>query len=143
MKRMITGLAVCLTLAATAAPAMAAPVRATHSPNITTGTLNCGGGPENDVDVVVHGGGAWTPALSLEGTTTYQPVAFGEFNGVITDSDGNVVDEFTDPALGRSGNRTGQDLITCTFTSEADFTDVEGNLLHFKIEGEVLGKQSH
>ena len=51
--------------------------------------------------VTVNGNGAFTPGHDVDDTAMLIPTSFGDFHGVITDSTGAVIDEFTDPATER------------------------------------------
>jgi hypothetical protein len=90
---------------------------------------------------VGNGNGNFTPAHDLNSTTMLIPTAFGPFHAVVTDLDGNVLAEFTDPAQVK-GNST-QDRATstsCTYTVEfTDFVPEFGQVVHFVGTGSVDG----
>jgi hypothetical protein len=69
------------------------------------------------------------------------PTAFGEFHGTVTDSDGNVIDEFVDPPMtkGNSGNHALATTASCTYSVSDSFEDPELGLLTFAGEGSVTG----
>jgi hypothetical protein len=92
-------------------------------------------------EVAVNGNGAFTPAHDLASTTILVPTAFGEFRGTVTDSDGNVIDEFVDPPMtkGSSGNHARATTTSCTYTITDSFDDPELGLLTFTGEGSVTG----
>jgi hypothetical protein len=90
--------------------------------------------------VVVAGNGEFTAAHDLASNTTLIPTAFGPFHGVITDEDGNVLDEFTDPAVAKGNStKTRTTSISCTFSIDDTFTDPELGVLTFHGEGSVIG----
>lgn len=92
--------------------AAAAPVNA---PNAETIALDCG--DAGTFDVVVNGNGEWAPGHLLDGTGVLVPIAFGELTGVVRDAEGNVIDEFTEPATTKGKARArGRERATCTFT---------------------------
>jgi hypothetical protein len=113
-RRLASTLAI-LALAAVLAggTATAAPVNA---PNAEVVALDCG--DAGTFDVVVNGNGLWTPGHLLDGNGVVIPVAFGEETVTVRDAGGNVVEQFTDPAIakgkgkGRAGNRT---AVECSF----------------------------
>jgi hypothetical protein len=47
-------------------------------------------------------GAASADPHDLASTTILVPTSFGEFHGSVTDSDGNVIDEFVDPPMTRA-----------------------------------------
>lgn len=82
--------------------------------------LNCGG---EIVDVSVAGNGAWTPAHDLDSTLVGVPLAFGEFSGVFTPTDGEPV-EFTDPPFAKPNlPKTRNLVIDCTYTVDGQNAD--------------------
>ncbi len=89
---------------------------------------------------VINGIGTWLPAHDLASNTMLIPTAFGEFHGVVTDEAGNVVDEFTDPAIVK-GNATKprKTSISCIYSFDETFTDPELGVLTFHGEGGVTG----
>ena len=89
--------------------------------------------------VAVNGNGEFSPGHDLASTSVLVPTAFGEFHGTVTDSAGNVVDEFTDPAItkGSSGDQARATTTTCTFTVTDTFQDPELGPLTFTAEGSV------
>ena len=91
-----------LTMAASLAGAGAAAADPTKAQTLT---LACDNG--STYTVVVNSSGAWSPAHDVNSTATLIPVSFGEVHGTVTDANGSVVDEFTDPAMvkGRSGSQ--------------------------------------
>ena len=90
--------------------------------------------------VAVNGNGAFTPGHDVNSTTMLIPTSFGEFHGVITDSTGAVIDEFTDPAMTK-GNSTKQrgTSLSCTFTIVEQFDDPDLGTLTFTGSGSVEG----
>ena len=101
-------------------------------------TLVCDDG--NTYSVVVSGNGEFTPAHDTASNRTFIPTSFGPFHGVVTDSSGTVIDEFTDPAVfkGKS-NKPRRTSITCTFEVHEVFEDPELGELTFDGEGSVTG----
>ena len=89
--------------------------------------------------VAVNGNGEFSPGHDLASTAVLIPTAFGEFHGTVTDSAGNVVDEFTDPAMikGNAGNHPRATTTTCTFTVTDTFDDPELGTLTFTGNGSV------
>jgi hypothetical protein len=90
--------------------------------------------------VTVNGNGAFTPGHDADSTSVLVPTSFGEFHGVVTDSTGEVIDEFTDPAMfkGSSTKPRGTSL-SCTLTIFEQFEDPELGLLTFTGTGSVEG----
>jgi hypothetical protein len=90
--------------------------------------------------VAVNGNGAFTPGHDVNSTAMLVPTSFGEFHGVITDSTGAVIDEFTDPAMTK-GNSTKQRAtsLSCTFTIVEQFDDPDLGTLTFTGSGSVQG----
>lgn len=78
-------------------------------------SLSCDDG--NSYDLVVSGNGEFTPGHDVDSNSILVPTGFGEFHGVLRDDEGNIVDEFVDPAVskGQSGKNKG-DLVECTFS---------------------------
>ena len=90
--------------------------------------------------VTVNGNGAFTPGHDADSTSQLIPTSFGEFHGVITDSTGMVVDEFTDPAMFKgSSSKPRGTSISCTITIVEQFEDPELGLLTFTGTGSVEG----
>ena len=92
-------------------------------------------------EVAVMGNGPFTPGHDLASTSVLVPTAFGEFHGTVTDSAGNVIDEFTAPAMtkGSSGDQARATTTSCTFTVTDTFEDPELGLLTFTGTGSVTG----
>jgi hypothetical protein len=89
----------------------------------------------------VNGNGVFTPAHDIASTSILVPTAFGEFHGTVTDSDGNVIDQFSDPPVvkGNSGNHARTTTTSCTFTLTESFEDPGLGLLTLTVEGSVTG----
>jgi hypothetical protein len=83
--------------------------------------LTCG---QQTYMVVVAGNGDWTPAHSTTDTTMFIPVSFGDFTGTVTDANGAVVDQFTEPG-GEAKGPGRNALMTCSFTFTETFQDPE------------------
>jgi hypothetical protein len=122
----IAGLAAALTSGA----ALAVPANA---PSATVVTLDCGSA--GTFDVVVNGNGQWTPGHLLSGNGVVVPLSFSEQTITVRDAEGNVVDEFTEPAATKGSARArGRERISCAFS--ATFED-EG--LTITATGSVTG----
>ncbi len=90
--------------------------------------------------VALNGNGDFTPAHDVASTTTLVPTAFGEFHGTVTDSDGNVIDEFVDPAMTKgSSSKQRATTTSCTFTITDSFEDPDLGMLTFTGTGSVTG----
>ena len=125
-----------LTMAASFAGAGAAAADPTKAQTLT---LVCDNG--STYTVVVNSSGEWSPAHDVNGTSMLVPVSFGALHGTVTDANGNVVDEFTDPASvkGRSGSQQRATSASCTFTSDDTFVDPDLGPLHVHVDGSVVG----
>jgi hypothetical protein len=109
-----------------------------NAPNSSEVPLVCDGGAT--YTVVVNGNGQFAAAHDVASNATLIPTAFGPFHGVITDEAGNVVDEFTDPAVAKgSSTKTRTTSISCTYTFDETFTDPELGVLTFHGDGSVIG----
>jgi len=97
------------------APAAAAPVRETLP-------LACQG---TTYDVVVNGGGDFTPARDPETGRVFVPVAFGVFTGVVRNAAGEVQDSFTEPAASK-GSSSQRGTVVCTYSVSFVGTGGEG-----------------
>lgn len=137
MRSIIRPFATVLAIAAvsaalTAATAAAAPVNA---PSAQTVALDCG--EAGTFQVVVNGNGAWSPGHDLNSNAILIPVAFGETTGTVRDAEGNVVDEFTEPATTKGQGKARarhRNPIECTYT--LSFTE-DGNTI--TVSGSVTG----
>jgi hypothetical protein len=91
--------------------------------------------------VAVNGNGNFTPAHDMASTTVLVPTSFGEFHGTITDSDGNVIDSFTDPPMtkGNSGAHARATTTSCVYTITNTFEDPDLGTLTFTGGGVVTG----
>jgi hypothetical protein len=131
--RLATVMAVAAVSAALAAgAAAAAPVNA---PNAQTVALDCG--EAGTFQVVVNGDGAWSPGHDLSSNAILIPVSFGETTGTVRDAAGNVVDEFTDPAMTKGQGKaraSHRNPIDCTYT--LSFAE-DGNTI--TVSGSVTG----
>ncbi|MFI7060646.1 hypothetical protein ACIBL3_06665 [Kribbella sp. NPDC050124] len=100
--------------------------------------LHCDNG--STYDVVVAGNGLFTPAHDLASSSILVPTSFGEFHGVITDAEGNVVEEFTDPAVFKgSATKDRATSVTCTFEVEQTFEIPELGVVTLTGDGSVTG----
>jgi hypothetical protein len=131
MRAMIgaTGAAV-LGLAAWA-PAQADPANAKGALPIT---VTCDNG--HTYSVVANGNGAWTPAHDLDSTAVLIPVAFGPITSTVYDTNGNIVDQETEPADAKPGASVHNRNATthCSFSASVSFPDGT-----FTLEGTVVG----
>lgn len=86
--------------------------------------------------LILNGNGAFAVGHDSASNSIIIPTAFGPFHGVVTDADGNVVDEFTDPAVAK-GNSTKErgTSAECTFELDDTVTDPDLGVLHFHGEG--------
>lgn len=88
-------------------------------------------------EVAVNGNGEFTPAHDTASTATFVPVSFGEFKFTVTDAQGNVVEQDTEPRIDKGkGNaaKGKKSLITCEFS----FSGTEDGLT-FEGSGTVTG----
>lgn len=117
---------------------IAAPAPASADPNGESLSVACDNGVT--YEVVVNGNGDFTPAHDLASTSMLVPTWFGPFHGVVTDSEGTVVDEFTDPAQSKGAStRDRRTSTTCTFAIEETFDDPDLGTLTFTGSGTVAG----
>lgn len=125
-------LAATLAASAGAAPALAAP----HNANTFTLDLACSDG--HDYSITLLETTPEQPAVHIVGTTSVLvPTAF-QWHVVVTDAEGNVLDETTSPPETVHGKSVDQlDTTECTFTQFAyhDFPDV--GPVTIKVEGTV------
>ena len=91
--------------------------------------------------VTVNGNGAFTPGHDLASTSVLVPTAFGELHGIVTDSSGNVIEDFVDPPMikGSSGNQARATTTSCTFIINETFEEPELGQLFFTGEGSLTG----
>jgi hypothetical protein len=88
-----------------------------------------------------HSRNDFTPAHDVNSTTTLVPVSFGEFNGSVSDTSGNVLFSFVEPASskGQAASRA-RNTTTCTYSFSGEFVDEEsGETLVFSGSGTVTG----
>ncbi|HYU83655.1 MAG TPA: hypothetical protein VEK80_02525 [Kribbellaceae bacterium] len=126
------GVASALTLAGTAS---ADPLGSPRSFQIE---LVCDNG--QTYQIVLNGNGEFAVGHDLASNSIVIPTAFGPFHGVLTDDEGNVVDEFTDPAVAK-GSSTKQRATSTSCTFEVDDTfEIPGiGVVHFHGEGSAVG----
>ena len=87
-----------------------------------------------------NGHGVFTPAHDVDSTTILNATSFGEFHGVVTDSNGSVLDEFTDPSVAKgSSTKPRATSISCTYVIVAQFDDPDLGPLTFTGTGTVDG----
>lgn len=102
--------------------------------------LDCGDGNSYTVIVMDQGRSQFSPGHDVANNTTFVPTKFGAFHGVVTDEDGAVLEEFTEPPSPK-GNSTKvrATSISCTYTVEEWTDDPDLGLLHFVGDGSVIG----
>ena len=101
-----------LMLGIAAAPATADPVNGGEIIPV-----DCDNG--QSYEVAVNGNGAFTPAHDTASTMMFVPVSFGEFEFTVTDAQGNIVDQGTEPRIDKGkGNaaKGKKQFITCEFS---------------------------
>lgn len=93
-------------------------------PGSETFELMCGGETH---EVVVSGRGLFTPAHDVDSNTVFVPTSFGETDVTVTIADGGeVIDEFTDPAMWKGqATRERRTSTSCTYTIVFEFYDEE------------------
>lgn len=115
-----------LVLGITAAPA-------TADPKGEIIPVDCDNG--QSYELAVNGNGEFTPAHDTASTSMLVPVSFSEFEFTVTDAQGNVVEQGTEPAIAKGQSARGKkNLITCEFT----FSGTEDGLT-FEGTGTVTG----
>ena len=98
-------------------------------------TLRCDNG--QTYDIVVNGNGEWTPGHDLNSNAILKPFGFGQFTGTLTDPQGNVVEQFTEPGESKRA-AANQRLVTCGFSfseTEDGFTFTASGTVLVKITG--------
>ena len=81
-------------------------------------------------DAVANSGNSsvqtFSPAHDLNSSSVLIPVSFGEFSGTLTNSNGDIIDEFTEPGATKGRARaTGNTPVHCTFTFGETFVVTE------------------
>ena len=140
MKRTIAriGAALAITMASVSSVAGIASADPVGSPVSFVVSLACDNGV--NYEVIVSGNGPFAVAHDLASNSILVPTGFGEFHGVLTDAEGNVVDEFTDPPVTKgNATRDRATSATCTFEVEETFTIPELGLVTLHGEGSVIG----
>jgi hypothetical protein len=102
-------------------------------------TVVCDNG--NTYEISLPGNGVWRPGHDLGSTSILVPVSFGESHFVLTDAEGNVLEDITQPSVtkGATPNSVPDDLLTsCTFTTEQVEEDPDLGLVTFTGEGTVV-----
>jgi hypothetical protein len=111
--------------------AAAAPVNA---PNATTVPLDCGAA--GTFEVVVNGNGAFSPGHIVGDGGVLVPVAFGDETFTLTDTEGNVLVEETEPAHAKGRAAPKRTLIECTysfsFELDGNTATVSGSVTAFR-----------
>ena len=136
MTRTIVRLAVVLAFGAGSALGVASSAGADPggSPRSFQVPLVCDNG--TTYQLILNGNGQFAPGHDSASNSIIVPTAFGPFHGVVTDADGNVLDEFTDPAVSKGNSTKDRGTSTeCTFEIDDTFTDPELGVLHFHGEG--------
>jgi hypothetical protein len=123
-------------LGVAAALALAAPASA--DPKTEPIPISCDNG--TTYWAVANGHGVFTPAHDVASTSVLNATWFGEFHGVLTDSSGTVLEEFTDPPVAKgSSTRPRATSISCTYVIAAHFEDPDLGPLTFTGTGTVDG----
>jgi hypothetical protein len=100
--------------------------------------LDCTDG--NSYTTVTNGNGEFTPTHDTASNKVFIPTRFGPFHGTVTDSGGNVVDEFTDPGVTKGrADRPRRTAVECTYEFEQTFEDPDLGELTFTGDGTVYG----
>ena len=133
----VTRLAPAAVLALVAVPLGAATAHA--DPNGDVFDLVCDNG--RTYPIVTSGSGEFTPAHDTSSTTILVPTSFHGFSFVVTDADGNVVEEETDDSEVVKGSSQKQraTTTTCTYSFTETFEDPELGLLTVTGSGGVTG----
>jgi hypothetical protein len=128
-----------LLLAVAAAPAGADPKGDPITVVCDNGQTYYATSPEGGNDD--HSRNDFTPALDSAGTSVLVPVSFGEFTGTVTDTSGNVLFEFVEPASSKGQAAAhSRSTTTCTFSFSGEFVDEQsGETLVFTGSGTVTG----
>lgn len=119
-----------------AGTASADPVNAPKSFQVP---LVCSNGAHYTV-AVMDNNGQFAAAHDVASTKTLIPTAFGPFHGVLTDAAGQVVDEFTDPAVSKGrATKSRRTSVHCTFRITQTFTIPELGDVTLNATGSVTG----
>jgi hypothetical protein len=108
---------VCAAVLVLAGAAVAGPINA-QSPNSFVVTLDCDNRDSFDAIVV---GADWSPGHVIGQLGVFHVLAFPTFVGTVTDPEGNVVEQVSEPARFRGqGNvpASATDVTTCSFEVE-------------------------
>ena len=108
-------------------------------PGSDTFELTCG---SETYEVAVSGQGLFTPAHDVNSNTVFVPTAFGDTHVVVSVADsGEVLDEFTDPAMWKGkATKERRTSTSCTYTIVFGFHDEElDEHLLFTATGSVEG----
>ena len=94
------------------------------TPASDTFDLVCGG---DTFEVVVSGNGLFTPAHDVDSNTVFVPTSFGDTDVTVRIADtGEVIDEFTDPAMWKGkATKERRTSTSCTYTIVFEFHDEE------------------
>ena len=94
------------------------------TPRSNTFALMCGG---ETYEVVVSGNGLFTPAHDVDSNTVFIPTSFGDTHVVVSIADGGeVIDEFTDPAVWKGrATKDRRTSTSCTYTIVFEVHDEE------------------
>lgn len=101
--------------------------------------ISCDNG--HTYQAAVAGNGEFTPAHDLDSNTMLIPTAFHGFSGTVTDSEGNVIDQFDDPTSTFKGasDKERSTSTSCQFTFSEVFEDPDLGTLTFTATGGVSG----
>jgi hypothetical protein len=101
--------------------------------NIGQVTITCDNG--STYQAVLFSNGEWSPALDTASNAVLVPLTIGPSHIVVTDAEGNVVEDSTDPSVSVKGDAVNHVTATsCTFLIEGP-TDEGGT---FRLEGSVV-----
>lgn len=103
-------------------------------------TITCNG---TDYEIAVNGRGDFTPAHDTASTAVLVPHAFGDFTGTIYDTEGAMVDTFTEAGFVKgSGKQKGDVVCTYVFTYVSDGSTEAGFPAGYTFigEGSAIGK---
>jgi hypothetical protein len=121
-----------LCIAGVPTPAGADP---TGAKNASVFDLVCDDG--TTTEIVVNGNGNWTPGHDLGSNAIFVPVSFGEVTGTVTDTEGDVVDTFTEPPATKGSGKHAD--LQCMFSGTFSFPDPDLGLLTVTVSGDVAG----
>ena len=120
MARLVACAALMLALVSTLASAAVAGPDKSKSPNVFRTTLVCG---SESFDIIVVGQGNWNVAHVVDSKLVFHPTAFPSFVGEVTDADGNVIEEISEPPVTKNNVPRNKTILSCSFS--VSFNDPE------------------